>query len=276
MSTNVDEDTQIENGCLNLGQHHMDVEVEVGTFIRTLQSVAAVADNCRLHFEEDAIRTTINNPSRVAAVDVEFMDLEYTTHFTPVTVGVELDDAIDGVGFNTSDDHVTLSFADGDEHMTAHAGNYMDYIDIFAPSEVRDELEMDDFDFETTVTVPAMDLKAAVGAVSGSSHRGIRLVAADDELRAQGAERNSDGWPYERSIDAPLDGPTAQSVYSDGFLMDLTSVLQPRGEVTLAFGDDWPLRIRTEDGVTFTLAPQLTDERPHRVSGEETDGENRE
>lgn len=263
----------IVDGQLNLGQHHMDVEVAEGPFIRALQSVAAVADKCRLHFEEDAIRTTINDPSRIAAVDVEFTDLEYTTHFTPVTVGVELDDAIKGVGFNAANGTVELGFDDGDEHMTAHAGNRMDYIDVFDPSEVRDPEDTGDLDFETTVTVPAMDLKAAVGAVSGASSRGIRLVAADGELRAQGTERNSDGWPYERSIDAKVDGPRAKSVYSDGFLTDLTSVLQPRGDVTLAFGDDWPLRIQTEDGVTFTLAPQLTDEAPHRVSGEETDGE---
>jgi len=273
MSQTTDPTGDIVDGQLDLGQHHMDVEVPEGALIRALQSVAALTEKCRLRFEEDAIRVTAGNPSRVAMVDVEFTDVEYTTHFTPVTVGFRLDDAISGAGFATATETVELSFADGDEHMTAHAGNFMDYIDLIDPSEVRDEPDGPDCEFETTATVSAMELKAAVGAVSGASHRGIQLVATDDQLRARGAERNSEGWPYERSIDADVDGPEVRSLYSDEFLTDLTSVLQPRGDVTLAFDDDWPVRITTDDGVTFTLAPQLIDEPPHREAGEDTDGE---
>jgi len=257
MSTNSDETIgRIVDGKLHLGQHHLNADVPQASFIPALQAVGALVDTCTLRFEEDAIRTRAIAPSGVAMVD-----LEYTTHFTPVAADVELDALVKNSSFTMSDSEtVQLGFGDGDEHMATSAGNRMTYTALAAPSGFPEDPGIAGLDYATTATVDAMAFKGAVGAVSGSSARGIQLTASDDGLHAAGGERTDDGFPYERPIDADVDGPAATSVYSDGFLTDIAASLRPTGEITLAFGDDWPLRIRTPDGVTITMAPKLGDE----------------
>jgi hypothetical protein len=262
MSTNSDEPIgKIVNGELHLGQHHLHADVPQASFIPALQGVAALVDTCMLLFEEDAIRTRAIAPSRVAMVDLEYTDVEYTTHFTPVAADVELDNLVKNASFTTTNtETVQLAFGNGDEHLRTSAGNRMTYTALSEPSGFPQDPGIAGLDYATIVTVDAMAFKGAVGAVSGASSRGIQLTASEDGLRAAGGERTGDGFPYERSIDADVDGPAATSVYSDGFLTDIAATIRPTGEITMAFGDDWPLQVRTPVGVTVTLAPQLNGE----------------
>lgn len=239
---------------LEMYQYRLEATADTTRLTRAVGALGQFVNAYELRFEADAIEAEIVDAAHVLAGGVS-VPVEYETDHEAVTIAVEHDDLERGLIGIDNPETQTLTLRDGEDELTATAGNGTDYVPLTDPHSLRDMDTPAEPEYPTTVTAPASRFKAAVGGVAAPSSQPVRLSTTDDWV---GVATRVDGDWYTFDLDgtASVDGPDVAACYASDYLSDIAAALSPRAEVTLRFGDNYPLRVETEH-MWFALAPNL-------------------
>lgn len=239
---------------LEMYQYRLEATADTDRLSRATGALGQFVNAYELSFEADAIEAEIVDAANVLAGGVS-IPVEYETDHEAVTIAVEHDDLDRGLITLDNPETQKLTLRDGEDELTVSAGNYMDTVSLADPHSLRDMDAPDRPDYQTTVTAPASRFKAAVGGVAGPSSQPVRLSTTDDCLDVA-TRVDGDWYTFDLDGTATVDGPDVTAHYSSDYLTDIAAALSPRAEVTLRFGDDYPLRVETEH-MWFALAPNF-------------------
>lgn len=239
---------------LEMYQFRLEAVADTSRLTRAAGALGQFVDAYELHFEAEAIESQFVDPAHVLAGGVS-VPVEYETDHEAVTIAVE--HSAFNRGLITLDDPETqtLTLHDGEDELSVSTSHYIDYVPLVDPETVRDAETPAEPEYPTSVTVPASRFKAAVGAVAGPSSQPIRLSTRDDWLNVA-TRIEGEWWTDDCDGTATVDGPDVTACYSSDYLTDMAASFSPRDELTLRFGDDFPLRIES-DWLWFALAPRF-------------------
>ena len=235
----------------------MSADVSTRQLLPALRALDSLLDECKLHFDEDALRVDTVVPSKVAQVAVE-IDAEYQTHIEETVVGIDPSEFYRACRSRAVDREVTVQLTDDDEDMVVSSGNTLSYVPVTDPDKIRSGNEPSEFELTTTARLPTIEFKSAVGAVSGGPNHGLEISLGDDGLTVLSIDHAAVG--RERRTEATVQGPAASAQYSQSFLTDMANALPPSGEVTVELSDGFPVAITADCGVEFLLAPHVEDD----------------
>ncbi|PGF14249.1 hypothetical protein CP556_24910 [Natrinema sp. CBA1119] len=239
---------------LEMYQYRLEAVADTDRLTRAVGTLGQFVNAYELHFEADAIEAEIVDAANVLAGGVS-IPVEYETDHEAVTIAVEHDDFDRGIIGIDNPKTQKLTLRDGEDEFLVTAGSGGNHVPLADPHSLREMGEPDEFEYPTTVTAPASRFKAAVGGVAGPSSQPVRLSTTDDWVDVA-TRVDGDWYTFDLDGTATVDGPDAAACYSCDYLTDIAAGLSPRAEVTLRFGDNYPLRVETEH-MWFTLAPNL-------------------
>ncbi|PCR88652.1 beta clamp domain-containing protein [Natrinema ejinorense] len=239
---------------LEMYQYRLEATVNTNALTRATGALGQFVDAYPLRFEADAIEATITDAAHVIAGGVS-IPVEYETDHEAVTIAVEHSAFNRGVIELDDPETQTLTLRDGEDELTVSAASYIDYVPLRDRTSLRDMAAPDEPEYPTTVTAPASRFKAAVGGVAGPSSQPVRLSTTDDWVDVA-TRVDGDWYTFDLDGTATVDGPDVAACYASDYLTDIAAALSPRAEVTLRFGEDYPLRVETEH-MWFVLAPNF-------------------
>lgn len=235
----------------------------------TLEPVAVLVDECRVHIDHDGIDITAVDPAHVGMVDISvdadrFDGFEAQEH----TIGVPLQKLFDAISvLSTKSEYIYLRLLD-DGHLLELEGNGLDMrISLVDPDSVTKTPDLPNVELPATITAEAKHFQKGARACDMVSNHIAVSAAEGDGARFQFAATGDTD-----RVDITLDethaiefSPSnAQSLFNIKYLKEMLNVAGADDEITLKLGDDFPLRVILNNGgnidATYILAPRIEDE----------------
>lgn len=241
-----------------------DLEATPDVLDQFVANAQAIVDEGKLHFNADGLAMRAVDAANVAMLD-QRLGVDALEHLgiEGVTVGLNLDRFADVLGF--ADERVAIAFDDETRMLSIESGG-MDFsqatIDI---DSIRQEPDIPDVDLPVEVTIPTDELTRAINAadlvgdylqIGANADLGVVYFEADgdtDDVRVT--------IESEDIIEGHI-GESVESLFSLRYLDDLAGPLGKADSVTLSFGQEVPLTVRSDwaDGageLSYLLAPRI-------------------
>lgn len=237
----------------------------VRTFAETLLPVVS---ECKWHWNDDGWFVRAVDPGKIALlspIDVGTQAFEAYDAPGSATVGVNLVRLLDYIKPANADTLVELSVNMETRHLDITFGNTDTSLALIDPEAIRSEPDQPDLDLPNEIAVEGADLKHAHTMTDMLSNH-IALQADPD---ARNVVFSASGDTDETTItlgdedllDARVD-KDVESLFSNEYFGNLVSPIPDDAEVTIRFGDEFPMRLRYDalDGymnVGAMLAPRI-------------------
>lgn len=227
-------------------------------------AVGSLVNEARFHTSPDGVEAKVVDPANVAFTSPTlgcsaFEDFSAGNH----TLGVNINRTKEVLGqFKASQD---ISFEVTEQNQLKLADENLEFnISLIDPDTIRQEPDLPELDLPVTATIDSDELKRAIKAADLVSDY-IYLKSDGDSLLI-GAWGDTDDveLELEDEDDGLLDFTSqkdVRSLFSLDYVKDINKGLTP-DEITIRFGDDFPLVIEGEtadgEGTTlFMLAPRI-------------------
>lgn len=238
----------------------------------TLREYMAVPDTlvseCKLHLSDEGFHISAVDPANVGLVeyaDLSPQAMEYIEAPGQVTIGLNIDRFLDMIKPADGDTLVDLSVDMETRHLEIEYGQTSTSMALIDPDAIREEPDSPDLDLPNTVVLEGEKLSHAVTVAEMMSDH--ITISGDTDGRSVVFESKGDTdeanveYGQDDTIDVDIAESTG-SIFSLEYLAEMVTPIPPNGEVTIQFGEEFPMRIRwvSLDGeldVGMMLAPRI-------------------
>lgn len=264
--TNAAEEEQADEQATESNEVVVDAIIDAGTLSQLVETYTAFVHEGRLHFDEDGIHAKMVDPANVAMAFTDCsVDAFEAYSAGRVTIGVDFNRFEEALSVADADDlvHLTVDMETRKCHL--EIGNVDQTLRLIDPDAIRKEPDLPDLDLPNSVTVDVAELDTArTVADMVSEHLAIDGDPEAEEVRfvAEGdIEDSTVTLGRDEVIDAKVVEET-RSLYSLDYVTDFCKPIPTGAEVTIRFGDEFPMVWEWEasDGhqqTTAMIAPRI-------------------
>lgn len=242
--------------------------IEADAFRTYLDALESLAVEARVHFNEDGLTCNVVDPANVAMYYPATLDKRaFESYDAPgsVTAGVALQRLTDKLNPADSDQLVNLEIDMETRMLTVDFGRAHQETRLIDPESIRKEPNPDEIDLPNSVTVSGEDIDEAVKIVDLVSDHVYLSGDPDDAPLTVSGQGDTDSSEVTFKPADCIDFATVgavESVFSLDYLKEIVRPIPKDAEVTLEYGDEWPLRLTWAgvDGqldVKAMLAPRI-------------------
>jgi len=267
----VDETTDAEPETTTDSESEREPETEQGIILSadtlqdTLDSVGALVDECKIHFEDDHLAIRAVDPANVGMIDLNLESAAFESYNgNGETIGVNLNRLDDIASMADSGQlvHLTLDLEVGKMNIRIDGLTYN--LALIDPNSIRQEPDVPDLDLPARISLETGMLKRGTKAADMVSDHITLAVDVDEEVFLIEAEGDTDDTSLELGSDDVIDLQVgeASSLYSLGYLQDMVKAIPKNAEVTIELGEDFPCKLHFDYGegmghTTYMLAPRI-------------------
>jgi proliferating cell nuclear antigen len=241
--------------------------IDVATLSDAVDALQAVVDECKFRFTEEGLSVRAVDPANVAMTDV-FCDASLFSRYNhnDALVGVSLDTLSDVLSMAESgDDLIAELDPDTKKLDLAFPESSLEYtLALIDPDSVRKEPDIPDLDLPFTASLSGSVVSRGLRAADLVSDHISIIGASDDELmfRADGDTDSTELSVSDDLQEGQLEGDDpVRSMFSLGYLNDLTGPIPGGATVRLRLGDEFPIRFRysfeSDVDVQCLVAPRI-------------------
>jgi len=235
---------------------------ELKNFVSTLR---VIVDEAKLNVGPDGITSRAVDPANVAMYDLELSVAAFESYEScEGVVGVNLERFESVLKLAKKDDIVQVSFDTSTYKLLIVIDGVEFTMACIDPDSIRQEPEIPEMELPISLTVEGSQISRAVKAADMvSDHIGFRCVEADETVFIE-AEGDTDDVSLRLTADEyeSLDAADGRALFSLDYIKNISKKLPKTDDVTLTFGDQFPMLVDYEiaDGecsVAAMVAPRI-------------------
>jgi proliferating cell nuclear antigen len=239
--------------------------IDAEIFRESIDAIAALVTECRLHTAEDIIRTRAVDTANVAMVSLELRNGAFDTFSaTPGELGLDIAKMKNILGMMSKGDALTLSLLDEERKLELSFKGYRYSVTLLDVNTIRKDPNPPTIELPGKVVITGNALNSAIKAASVISDKialGIDPDAMTFYMEAEGDTDHIKLALGESEL-VSLSPVRARSLFSLDYLKDMGRVMARADEVEVHLGIDHPVRFifTIADGngrVEYLLAPRI-------------------
>lgn len=227
-------------------------------------------EEAKIHFNDDGITTTAVDAANVAMVGpANLAPRGFEAYDSPgsVTIGIDLTTLLERIGPSNASELIELEVDMETRHLIVRYGEGAELsVALLDPDSIRQEPDVNEFDHPNEIVLTGSRLSRAI-KICGMVSDYIDIEGNPDErevvFRGEGdTDENTVSYGDDETEDGTQVDEGVFSRYSSGYCQAISNPIPDDQEVTVKFGDDFPLRVEWEafDGaltVMQTVAPRV-------------------
>jgi proliferating cell nuclear antigen len=239
--------------------------IDADIFRESIDAIAALVTECRLHTAEDHIRTRAVDTANVAMVSLDLQSTAFNSFSaTAGEVGLDIAKMKNILGMMGKGDALTLNLLDEDRKLELNFGGYRYSITLLDVNTIRKDPNPPAIDLPGKAVLRGDALNNAIKAASVISDKIALGIDPDAMTFYMEAEGDTDHIKLALGEDEliALNPVQARSLFSLDYLKDMGRVMARAEEVEVHLGIDHPVRFTFDiaDGnghVEYLLAPRI-------------------
>lgn len=239
--------------------------IDTETFRESIEAVAALVTECRLHIDGNGVRTRAVDTANVAMVSLQLdRDAFETYEATPEDLGLDIAKMKNIIGMMGKDDLLTLNLAEGSHKLELAFGSYQYSVTLLDVNTIRKDPNPPNIELPGRVELAGSALSSAIRAADVISDKIALGIDPKADLFFMAAEGDTDHIKLELTRDQliALDAAEARSLFSLDYLKDMGKVMGRAERITIALGVDHPVKFSFDlaEGkghVEYLLAPRI-------------------
>ncbi|KLK87418.1 DNA polymerase sliding clamp [Methanoculleus sediminis] len=239
--------------------------IDAEIFRESIDAIAALVTECRLHTAEDQIRTRSVDTANVAMVSLELQSTAFNSFSATVgELGLDIAKLKNIIGMMGKGDALTLTLLDEERKLELSFGGYRYSISLLDVNTIRKDPNPPGIDLPGKAVVPGDALNNAIKAAAVISDKIALGIDPDAMTFYMEAEGDTDHIKLALGEDelVALNPVQARSLFSIDYLKDMGRVMARADEVEVYLGIDHPVRFVFDiaDGngrVEYLLAPRI-------------------
>ena len=239
--------------------------IDADIFRESIDAIAALVTECRLHTAEDYIRTRAVDTANVAMISLDLQSTAFNSFSaTAGEVGLDIIKMKNIIGMMGKGDALALNLLDEDRKLEMNFGGYRYSITLLDVNTIRKDPNPPAIDLPGKAVLRGDALNNAIKAAAVISDKialGIDPEAMTFYMEAEGDTDHIKLALGEDELIA-LSPVQARSLFSLDYLKDMGRVMARAEEVEVHLGIDHPVRFTFDiaDGnghVEYLLAPRI-------------------
>lgn len=239
--------------------------IDADIFRESIDAIAALVTECRLHTTDDQIRTRSVDTANVAMVSLELQSTAFNS-FSATTgeLGLDVAKLKNIIGMMGKGDALTLSLLDEERKLELSFGGYRYSISLLDVNTIRKDPNPPGIDLPGKAVISGEALNNAIKAAAVISDKIALGIDPDAMTFYMEAEGDTDHIKLALGEDelVALNPVQARSLFSIDYLKDMGRVMARADEVEVHLGIDHPVRFVFDiaDGngrVEYLLAPRI-------------------
>ena len=239
--------------------------VKGGAIKEFVSTLRAIVDEAKIRVGPDGIHTRAVDPANVAMYDVSLAAGAFESYdATEGVLGVNLERFEEVLKLAKKNDLVQLSFNTTSFKLVIHIDGVEFTMALIDPDSIRKEPEIPEMDLPISLTLEEAQISRGVKAADMvSDHIRFRCDEAETTVYIE-AEGDTDNVSLELADDdlVALTAADGNALYSLDYVNDISKQFPKGTEITLTFGDDFPMMFEYQfsDGecdVLAMLAPRI-------------------
>ena len=239
--------------------------IDADIFRESIDAIAALVTECRLHTAEDQIRTRSVDTANVAMVSLELQSTAFNTFLaTTGELGLDIAKMKNIIGMMGKGDALTLNLLDEERKLELSFGGYRYSITLLDVNTIRKDPNPPGIELPGKAVISGDALNNAIKAAAVISDKIALGIDPDAMTFYMEAEGDTDHIKLALGEDelVALSPVRAHSLFSIAYLKDMGRVMARADEVEVYLGIDHPVRFVFEiaDGngrVEYLLAPRI-------------------
>jgi proliferating cell nuclear antigen len=239
--------------------------IDADIFRESIDAIAALVTECRLHTAEDLIRTRAVDTANVAMVSLELRSTAFNS-FSATTgeLGLDIAKMKNILGMMGKGDALTLSLLDEDRKLELSFGGYRYSVTLLDVNTIRKDPNPPGIELPGKAVIAGDALNSAIKAAAVISDKIALGIDPDAMTFYMEAEGDTDHIKLALGEDelVALSPVRARSLFSLDYLKDMGRVMARAEKVEVYLGIDHPVRFAFDiaDGnghVEYLLAPRI-------------------
>ena len=239
--------------------------IDTDTFRETIDVIAALVTECRMHVGEDGLKTRAVDTANVAMISLDLSNEAFSSFIaTECELGIDITKMKNVTGMMGKGDELSLELPEDGHKMEMVFSGYQYSVTLLDVNTIRKDPQPPTIELPAKVRISGASINDGIKAASVISDKIALGVDAATGTFYMEAEGDSDHIRLERSGDEliSLEPSDVRSLFSLDYLRDIGKVMARTGEVEVQIGNDHPVRVSFDfaDGhghVDFLLAPRI-------------------
>lgn len=239
--------------------------IDAEIFRESVDAIAALVTECRLHTAEDQIWTRSVDTANVAMVSLELQSTAFNSFLaTTGELGLDIAKMKNIIGMMGKGDALTLNLLDEERKLELSFGGYRYSISLLDVNTIRKDPNPPGIDLPGKAVISGDALNNAIKAAAVISDKIALGIDPDAMTFYMEAEKDTDHIKLALGEDelVALNPVQARSLFSIDYLKDMGRVMARADEVEVYLGIDHPVRFVFDiaDGngrVEYLLAPRI-------------------
>lgn len=227
-----------------------------------------IVDEAKIHFNDDGIHIRAVDAGNVAMAYADLGTAAFESYEAPgsVTQGANVNRIDDRLSVADAGDLVDMSLDMETRKLHLGIGHINHTVGLINPDSIRQEPDVPDLELPNTAVLEGRDLKEVADVADMVSDHLTVEGGPDDERVRFVAEGDIDASDLEFGREETLDGTklaeSTESIFSVDYFQNLVKAIPKDAEVTIQFGEEWPMWLDWQalDGnleVRQMLAPRI-------------------
>ncbi|RQD81932.1 MAG: DNA polymerase sliding clamp [Methanocalculus sp. MSAO_Arc2] len=239
--------------------------IDADIFRESIDVISALVGECRLHIDENGIRTRAVDTSNVAMVSLELDAAAFQSYTaTPLEIGLDIAKMKNILGMVGKSDPIDLELDEEGRKLSISFRSYRYSISLLDTKTIRKDPNPPTLTLPAVVKINGDTLNNAIKAASVVSDKIALKVNPEGPLFVMIAEGDTDNIKLELGKDDLefVEPAEARSLFSLDYLKDMGRVIGRAETIEIRLGVDHPVQflftIARENGrVTYLLAPRI-------------------
>ncbi len=239
--------------------------IDTDTFRETIDVIAALVTECRMHIGEDGLKTRAVDTANVAMISLDLSKEAFSSFAaTECDLGIDIAKMKSIIGMMGKGDELTLELPEGGNKMEMVFSGYQYSVTLLDVNTIRKDPQLPNIELPAKIRISGAAINDGIKAASVISDKITLGVDATSGVFYMEAEGDSDHIRLERGSDVliSLEPSDVRSLFSLDYLRDIGKVMARADVVEVQIGNDHPVRVSFDfaDGhghVDFLLAPRI-------------------
>ena len=239
--------------------------IDTDTFRETIDVIAALVTECRMHIGEDGLKTRAVDTANVAMISLDLSKEAFSSFAaTECDLGIDIAKMKNIIGMMGKGDELTLELPEGGNKMEMVFSGYQYSVTLLDVNTIRKDPQMPNIELPAKIRISGAAINDGIKAASVISDKialGVDTATGTFYMEAEG---DSDHIRLERGSDIliSLEPSDVRSLFSLDYLRDIGKVMARADVVEVQIGNDHPVRVSFDFAgghghVDFLLAPRI-------------------
>ncbi|WP_298668308.1 DNA polymerase sliding clamp [uncultured Methanofollis sp.] len=239
--------------------------IDADTFRESIDALAALVTECRLHIDGNGVRTCAVDTANVAMVSLDLgKDAFETYEATPDELGIDIAKMKNILGMMGKGDILSLNLPEGSRRLELAFGSYQYSVTLLDINTIRKDPNPPAIELPGKVELAGSALSTAIKAADVISDKIALGIDPKAEMFYMIAEGDTDHIKLELGRDQliSLQSVEARSLFSLDYLKDMGKAIGRAEKVVVALGIDHPVKFVFDlaggkGHVEYLLAPRI-------------------